>query len=243
MNLVGRISLQQRKATLTTATIIRLAGVSAVLAGLGFIIVGLFHPVNVPAAVTTATWINVHIVAMAMALFGMIGMTGLYARQAERIGWLGLAGYGLFSLWLALVMSFSLVEAFILPGLATESPAFVAGFLGMFSGLPSVIDLGAMPTLWDLSGVMFILGPLLFAIATFRARILPRGAAALQAIAALLVPVGGLVLPPEYEPLVMVPVGLAIAWLGYALFSERRAKASVALPERGTAGSELSKVA
>ena len=168
MNIVGRISLQQSQATPTTATLIRLAGLSAVLAGLGFIVVGLFHPVNVPAAVTTATWVNVHIVAMAMALLGMVGMTGLYARQAERIGWLGLAGYGLFSLWLALVLSFSLVEAYILPGLATESPAFVAGLLGMFSGSTSAIDLGALPTLWQLSGAMFILGPLLFGIATFR---------------------------------------------------------------------------
>lgn len=207
----------------TTATLFRVAGVSAVLAGLGFIVVGLFHPLNVPSAVTTATWANVHIVAMAMALFGMVGMAGLYARQAEKIGWLGLIGYGLFSLWLALVLSFSLVEAFVLPGLATESPAFVAGLLGMFSGTASAIDLGALPTLWDLSGPMFILGPLLFGIATFRARILPRGAAALQAVAALLVPVGGLLLPPQHESLVMVPVGLALLWLGAALFAERQA--------------------
>lgn len=243
MNVKGKISVKESRMKANTATPIRLAGLSAVLAGLGFIIVGLFHPVNVPAAVTTATWANVHIVAMAMALFGMVGMTGLYARQAARIGWLGLTGYGLFGLWLALVLSFSLVEAFILPGLATESPAFVAAFLGMFSGLPSAIDLGVMPTLWDLSGAMFILGPLLFGIATFRARILPRGAAALQAVAALLVPVGGVVLPPEYEPLVMVPVGLALAWLGYALFAEQRAQAPAALPEHSTAASELSKVA
>ena len=243
MNVKGKTSIKESRVKVTPAALIRLAGLSAVLAGLGFIIVGLFHPVNVPVAVTTATWANVHIVAMAMALLGMVGMTGLYARQAEKIGWLGLAGYGLFSLWLALVLSFSLVEAFILPGLATESPAFVAGFLGMFSGATSAVDLGAMPVLWDLSGVLFILGPLLFGIATFRARILPRGAAALQAVAALLVPVGGLVLPPEYEPLVMVPVGLALAWLGYALFAEQRAKASVAVPEHGTAASELSKVA
>jgi len=242
MNLVGRISLQQRKATLTTATIIRLAGVPAMLAGLGFIVVGLFHPVNVPAAVTTATWVNVHIVAIAMALLGMIGMTGLYARQAERLGWLGLAGYGLFSLWLALVVAYSLVEAFILPGLATESPAFVAGFLGMFSGLTSAIDLGAMPTLWNLSGSMFILGPLLFAIATFRARILPRGAAALQAVAALLVPVGAF-LPPEHEPLVMIPVGLALLWLGAALFAERRAGAPEGQAAQRVAVAQTSKAA
>lgn len=225
MNIVGKLSLQQNTTTLTTTALFRLAGLSAALAGLCFIVVGLFHPVNEPSVITTATWINVHIVAMTMALFGMIGMAGLFARQAERIGWLGLAGYVLFSLWLALVLAFSLVEAYILPGLATESPAFVAAFLGMFSGSASAIDLGAMPALWDLSGALFILGPLLFGIATFRARILSRGAAALQATAALFVPVGGLVLPPEFQSLVMVPVGMALLWLGYALFAQRRENA------------------
>jgi len=223
MTIVGKVSLQPSKAIITVDNLIRMTGVAAMLAGVGFIVVGLFHPLNVPASVTTATWANVHIVAMAMALFGMVGMAGLYARQAEKIGWLGLIGYGLFSLWLALVLSFSLVEAFILPGLATESPAYVAALLGMFSGTASAIDLGALPTLWDLSGPMFILGPLLFGIASYRARILPRGAAALQAVAAWLVPVGGLLLPPQYESLVMVPVGLAMVWLGAALFAERQA--------------------
>lgn len=242
MNIVGKISLKQNQATITVEGLIRLAGLSAMLAGLGFIIVGLFHPVNEPSAVTTATWINVHIVAMAMSLFGLIGMAGLYARQAERIGWLGLAGYGLFSFWLALVLSFSLVEAFVLPGLAAESPAYVAALLGMFSGSASVIDLGAMPTLWNLSGGMFILGPLLFGIATFRARILPRGAAALQVVAALLIPLGSL-LPPEYEPLIMVPVGLALLWLGYALFAERQENTSDGRVEQRIAVTERGKVA
>ena len=221
MNIVGKISLPQRKATLSTATVIRLAGLAAVAAGLCFIVVGLFHPVNEPAAVTTATWANVHIFATVMGLLGMAGMTGLYARQAKQIGWLGLAGYGLFTLWLALVTAFSMVEAFILPGLATESPAFVASFLGMFSGAGGTIDLGAMPLMWTLSGGMYILGPLMFGITTFRARILPRGAAALLAFGALLVPVGAVV-PPKYESLIMVAVGLALSWLGYALFVERQ---------------------
>ena len=114
MNVKGKTSIKESRVKVTPATLIRLAGLSAVLAGLGFIIVGLFHPVNVPAAVTTATWANVHIVAMAMALLGMVGMTGLYARQAEKIGWLGLAGYGLFSLWLAL---FRCSQPFQLPRL------------------------------------------------------------------------------------------------------------------------------
>ena len=214
---------------MTPSTLIRLAGLSAVLSGLGFIVVGMFHPLNVPSAVTTATWINVHIVAIAMCFFGLYGMAGLYARQAEKSGWLGLAGFILFSLWLALTMPFLFLEAFVLPRLATQFPPFVEGFLGMLTGAPDTVDLGILPTLWDISGPILILGLLLFGIATFRARVLPRWAGALFAFGAVLIPVGALV-PPEYQPeLIMVPVGLALGWLGYALFSGSREQSSEAL--------------
>jgi len=133
------------------------------------------------------------------------------------------------------------VEAFILPRLATESPAFVEGILGMFSSIPSAIDLGVLPTLWNISGPLYIFGPLLFGIATFRAGILPRWAGALLVLGAVLIPVGALV-PPEYQPKIMIPVGLALAWLGYALFSERREKASELAPAR-SAQPEPSQVA
>ncbi len=214
---------------MTTSTLMRLAGLSAMVAGLCFIVIGIFHSVNVPSSVTTATWVNVHIFATALGFFGLFGMAGLYARQVEESGWLGLAGFLLFTAWMTLVCGFSFVEAFILPTLASESPAFVAGFLGMFSGGPSEIDLGVLPTLWNITGAMFILGPLLFGIATFRARVLPRWAGGLLALNILFVPVGALV-PPELQPKIMVPIGLALAWLGYALFSELREKASDPAP-------------
>lgn len=225
MNITGRLSVNQNKAIITTSTLFRLAGLAAVAAGLCFVIVGLFHQANVPASVTTATWANVHIAAVIMGYLGIIGMTGLYARQVERAGLLGLAGFALFSLWLALVMSFSMVEAFILPGLASESPAFVDGFLGMFNGSPSAVDLSALPTLWQASGLIYIAGILLFGIATFRAGVLPRWAGALLAVGALLTPVGS-VLPAAHEALIMVPVGLALSWLGIALFTERQGSGS-----------------
>jgi hypothetical protein len=71
---------------------------------------------------------------------------------------------------------------------------------------------------------MYILGGLLFGIATFRAGILPRRAAGLLVVGSLLAPVAAL-LPPEHEPKVAVPVGIALAWLGFALWSERREQA------------------
>ena len=225
MNTRGTNSNKESKTKMTTSTLMRLAGLSAMLAGLSSIVVGMFHPLNIPSSVTTATWVNVHIFAIAMGFFGLFGLVGLYARQAEKSGWLGLAGFVMFSTWLALMMPFSFVEAFILPHLAAGLPAFVEGFLGMFTGIASEIELGVLPTLWTISGPLYIFGPLLFGIATFRARVLPRWAGALLVFGAVLVPVGALV-PPEYQPRIMLPVGLALVWLGYALFSERREKAS-----------------
>jgi hypothetical protein len=113
----------------------------------------------------------------------------------------------------------------------------------MFTGVPGTIDLGILPTLWNISGPMYILGSLLFGIATFRARVLSRWAGGLLALGALLIPVGALV-PAEYQPEVaLIPIGLAFSWLGYALFSDRREKSSESLLDRGIASPEPSKVA
>jgi hypothetical protein len=225
MNTHRKTTIQESKTIMTSSTPMRLAGASAIAAGLCFIVIGMFHQENIPSVVTTATWVNVHIAAFALGFLGLFGMAGLYTRQAEKTGWLGLAGFLLFSAWMTMVSGFSFVEAFILPKLAAVSPAFVEAFLGMFSGAPSDIDLGILPTLWNISGPMYILGPALFGIATFRAGILPRWAGALLALNIVWVPLGA-VLPAAYQPMIMVPVGLAMAWLGTALFAERREKAS-----------------
>jgi hypothetical protein len=230
MNAKGKTSIKESKAIMSASALMRLAGVSAMLAGLCFIIIGMFHPENVPSSVTTTTWVNVHIVATALGFFGLFGMAGLYARQVEKSGWLGLTGFLLLSVWFVLITGFSFVEAFILPHLAAEAPAFVESLLGMLTGVPSTVDLGVLPMLWNISGPMYILGPLLFGIATFRARVLPRWAGGLLTLAAVLIPIGGM-FPHEYQAkIAMIPVGLAMVWLGYALFSERREKASEVVP-------------
>jgi hypothetical protein len=205
---------------ITHQNVIRLAGLSALLAGLCYVFVGIFHPANVPASVTTTRWEVVHIIACAMCFFGVLGLAGIYARQAVKSGWLGLVGFILLSLWMVLIMGFSFVEAFILPHVATATPTLVDGWMKMFNGGTSQIDLGVLPTIWTLSAPVYIGGGILFGIATFRAHILPRGAAVLLALGTGLVPVGAL-LSLTAQPKMAIPVGLALAWLGYALMVER----------------------
>jgi hypothetical protein len=210
---------------ITNENLIRLAGLSALIAGICYVLVGIFHPPNVASSVTTTRWQIVHVLACAMSFFGVLGMAGIYARQALKTGWLGLVGYILLSFWFVLIMGFSFVEAFILPHIANSVPAFVDAWMRMFNGPAGKFDLGVLPTIWTLSGPVYILGGLFFGIATFRAGILPRWAGVLLALSTLLAPVAALV-PNGTQPKAAVPLGVALAWLGYALWSERRTQTS-----------------
>jgi hypothetical protein len=206
---------------LTGHNLIRLAGLSAAAAGICYVGVGIFHPANLPSSVTTTPWFAAHLLACATCCFGLLGMAGLYLRQAVKTGWLGLVGFVMLSLWMVIVMGFSFVEAFLLPKAGTVTPAFIDGWMGMFNGTPSAVNLGVLPTLWTLTAPLYILGGLSFGIATFRARILPRAAAVLLAVGTALAP-GAALVSLEAQPKMAIPVGLALAWLGYGLFTERR---------------------
>lgn len=209
---------------ISTNNLLRSAGTCAVIAGICYVLVGLFHPPNLAASVTSTRWQVVHVLACAFSAFGLFGMTGLYARQAKKSGWLGLAGYVLFSSWLVLIMGFSFVEAFVLPRVASTSHAFVQSWMAMFTGPKGTLDMGALPAIWTSTAPLYIGGGLLFGIATYRAGVLPRWGGVLFAAGTLLAPIASQ-LPNASQPKVAIPVGIALAWLGYALASERRAKA------------------
>src|SRR5215210_1158077 len=116
---------------MNTKTLIRWTGLAAMVAGIIFAGIQPIHPLDVLASVTTTRWVIIEALKSAMGLFGLLGMMGLYARQSKEVGWLGLAGYLLFSVFYALTLPLAFAEAFILPLLATDAPTFVQGFLGV----------------------------------------------------------------------------------------------------------------
>ena len=219
----------------TASSVIRQAGIAAMLSGIFFILIQAIHPPDILSSVTTPQWAIVHYLGVTMALLGLLGIAGLYTRQVKEVGWLGLAGYLFFSLFFALTVAFQFVEAFISPLLASDAPRLVEGFLGIASGHATETNLGALPTVFTLTGVLYSLGGVLFGVATFRAGILPRWAAGLLAVGTLLPIIGSSLFPHPFDRIFAVPVGLALAWLGYALWSERTSQASQAVPaaERG----------
>jgi hypothetical protein len=215
----------------TAAKLINSASLSAVAAGLLFVVIQAIHPADSLASVTTSAWAVVHYVSIAMAILFVVGIAGIYAKQVEEVGWLGLAGFIVLSLGLLLTAAFQFVEAAVEPVLASSARGFVEGVLGLVEGHPSAVDLGALPTLWSVSSALFLAGTVLFGIATLRAGIVPRLASVLFAFGVFLAgPAVALIGSPR---LAAVPIGLGLAWMGFALWSERRLPSTQ--PRLGTA--------
>ena len=74
---------------ITTSTLSRWAGLAAVAAGITFAGIQPIHPPDVPASVTTSAWGIIMPLKLAMCLLFLIGMTGIYTRQARetRVAW------------------------------------------------------------------------------------------------------------------------------------------------------------
>jgi len=222
---------------ITTSNLIRFSGLALVPAGIVFAGIQPIHPPDVVESVTTSTWAVITSLKFAMCVLFVIGITGLYARQVEKAGVLGLVAFLVLGTSWTLQSAFVFTEAFVLPPLAATAPAFVDGALGISYGHTGEVDLGVLPTIYSVGvGITYMLGGLLFGIATFRAGVLPRLPAGLLAVAATLTPLAAL-LPHAQQRFAAVPVALALAWLGYALWSQRRASASAAAP--ATAGAQL----
>lgn len=215
---------------ITQSGLIRSTGIAAVLSGLIFAGIQPIHPADELASVTTGFWAIIISLKFAMCLFFLIGFAGIYARQAEKAGWLGLAGFALLTVSFFLQTGYVFVELFVLPVVATSLPGFVDSALGIANGHPGAMDIGALVPTYGALGACYLLGGLLFGIATVRAAVLPRWPAILLAFAAIVTPAAAL-LPHALQRYAAVPMGIAMIWLGYSLWSERRRnKDTVSVP-------------
>ncbi len=218
--------------TITTAMLTRAAGVSAVLSGLLYIVIQPIHPEENSATVTSTAWVVVAAMTIAMAVLGLVGVTGIYFRQVRQSGLPGLVGYLMSGSFYLAVTAWTFVEVFVLPRIADGAPQFVDDFLGIPAGVSARSDVGGLPLLFTVVSGLYLVGGLVFGIAIYRAGILHRGAAALLA-AGSVGAVAAAVLPHAVGRYAAVPVGIAMVWLGWSLWSEQRTSARQSAPQSG----------
>ena len=207
-------------APVTPAALMRWSGLAALIAGTIFAGIQPVHPADSVSSVGTTAWAVITPLKTVMCALLLVGLSGVYARQVRRSGLAGLLGYALFAVGWAITAADVFAETVLLPPLAARDPAFVDSLLGIAAGKPSPLNLGLLPALFTASGLLYMLGGLLFGIATVRAGVFPRWASALMAATAALTPLAAL-LPHAVQRLAAVPMGVALIGLGAALWTGR----------------------
>src|SRR5439155_1988824 len=151
------------KASVSTASLIRSGGLAAIVSGVCFATFMFIHPNHDPAGFQGPIWVPAHLMPHLGAICALLGLTAVYARQVERAGWLGLAGYLLVFLGNCLILMMGWVEIFIMPWVELR--------------LPRLMD-GAPPPGLEIAGPLtmatFALGYLAFGLATAPAGGWPR---------------------------------------------------------------------
>jgi hypothetical protein len=208
---------QESDMTITSKGLTRAAGLSAAVAGLIFIAVQINHPPMDAASVATTEWVVRNSAKVLMGALALVGITGMYLRQFRQVGVVGLIGYVLLAAGYLLMFATEVISAYVLPTLVNLVPGFVNDILVSAAGGTPVGDIGAMKTVFAITGAGYMVGGLIFGIAMFRARILARTAAALLAIGTIAT-ASLAVLPESFNRPMAVPVGLALIGLGVSLW-------------------------
>ena len=211
--------------TITPTFLTRAAGLSAVAAGLIFIGVQIGHPFLDATTATTTDYTVRESAKALMSVLSLVGITGMYLRQTVQTGILGLIGYVVFAAGYLAVLSVQVIGLAVLPTLATTVPGYVNDvFIVATAGTPAG-DVGAIQTLNQVGGIVFLLGGFLFGIALFRAGVLARWAAAVLSLGAVATVLRA-VLPGVNFRLFAIPIGVAMIGLGWSLWREQRSAAA-----------------
>jgi hypothetical protein len=195
---------------MSSSSLVRLGGLAAVIAVVLLLTVGIMDAYHSEAAaelnrefLTTGTHAFESVLRLiALGVLLPLGLVGLYARQSEATGPLGLVGFVVAFAGTVLVSGFVWVTTFVAPELATSAPRLIG------SGPPPGRAL---------SFLVFGIGWVLFGLASLVGRVYPRSASALLIVGAVISTI--LSLTFLAVPLGGLPFLAAVAWLGVALLT------------------------
>ncbi len=209
---------------MSTANVIRWGGLALMLGGIGFAVHLITHPPGETAPYAFyALWVPSHLLGGIASLLIALGLVGLYLRQSENVGVLGLIGF---------------VLAFVGTTLAAGALIFLSvaliPFLA-FRGMDSLVDpkgpllsSSSMKLATGLPVLSLVVGLLILAIVTLRARLLPQRGAWLIIFTIPLAIVGSalvLFIGTSWQGLIQsilgVLLGLGLVAWGWALWSEK----------------------
>jgi hypothetical protein len=205
--------------------LIRWSGLAAILAGVLFVISDFldltFEPTTGPVGFGTGTFVETNpgallvlqsaitLLAGVLLLFGLIG---LYTHRLEELGILGLFGFVVAFSGSVMAVGGFWSNIFVAPSLAGALAREPSGLMDAAS--PRALSAG-----FTLSYGLVAAGWFVFGLAALWNRVYPRAAVALL--------MAGAALTWLPFPLTGVTFGVAVAWLGYVLYSADQAPSQV----------------
>lgn len=205
---------------MSSKTLYRLSGGALVAGALMFAVGYLLSPHGEDVSrYASPLYVPGGVLTLLGALGLLIGLSGMYARQAERAGKLGLVSFAMTFLGLAVLeVSTGSVFTFVAPVLAAnpETQELVAQ--------PGALDqaLGPAFLAYMAPGLLGLnLGILLLGIATLRAGVFPRGAAIILVVGTPAIFVLGGLLGRFGENVAVAATMLGFVWCGYTLLRGR----------------------
>jgi hypothetical protein len=216
---------------MSTANLIRWSGLIAILGGVLFPLAAIIHPNGEDlAAVQMPSYVPAHLLGWVSVTLMHLGLIGLYVRQVEKAGWLGLVGFVLAFVGGVFAAGIQYMVATVIPVIAAQAPALFDQATTPPAFAPPLLVVG------------FVLGHILFGLATMRAGVLPRWSGLLVIIGVVLFFLGEVsflgqrlrapALQQVFDLIRRLRViilfgdaafGLGLTWMGYALWSEKRA--------------------
>ena len=205
--------------TMVSSKLIRWSGLLIILQSalflLWWVLLGTLLPINVQLVdqVLDSNWMFVNVLGLIAAVLVPLCLVGLYARQVEKVGILGLLGFLLASIGSILFASLQFEETIAWPVFAVHAPA-------LLDVQGPLISNQAFSTIYLIMGLLYIVGFILFGIATMRAGVLTRWGALLLIISAPLFG-AGLFVPVFVRTIGAVLYAVGFAWLGYTLWRDK----------------------
>ena len=163
-------------------------------------------------------WTSLNSLALIMTVLTPLALVSLYSKQVKESGRLGFIGFQMAFIGSVLFSSVQFDEALLWRILA--------------AGAPSLLDLNGpmfkntgFSTIYLVMGVLYILGFILFGVATMRGGVFPRIAAVLLILGVPLF-ASGVFLPQLFRTIGAILAGTSFVWMGFRLGGRVRADAS-----------------
>jgi len=164
--------------------------------------------------VLDADWSLLNGLALIMTVLTPLALVSLYFSQVEESGRLGFVGFLMAFIGSVLFSSVQFDEAVLWRILAEEAPALLDLAGPMFTS-------PGFSTIYLIMGVLYILGFVLFGIASIRSGVFPRAAAVLLVIGVPLF-AGGFLLPQLLRTVGAVLAGVGLVWMGLSMRARGR---------------------